>query len=151
MDTAADNGVRVMPLDHFVYLMGQEPVDRKAGYEVTGMDDDGVLDGDMIVSALISDTVKFNDAITVLYGIDFEVCARHDWRLNIGRCSRGTPLCRVMGLETMYRVADARGNLLSEAELARHVSDEFKPGLFDSFDLSNAVVGDVYPQSWLAG
>lgn len=145
----ADNSDGVMTLSYFKHLMGQEPLDRKTGYQVTGIDDQGVLDGDMITSALIPDTDQFNDAITILYGVDFEVSAEHEYKLTIGSCGNGTPLCRVQGMQGPYQVIGDDGHPLSEEELAQHATSEFCPNLFDSFDLRGAVVGDVYPKSWL--
>lgn len=145
-----DDADSLMPLAHFQHLMGQEPLDRKTGYEVTGVDEHGVLDGDLITSALIPDTGQFDDALTILYGIDFEVSAEHEYKLSIGRCGNGTPLCRVLGMQGAYRVIDEQGHQLSEAELAQHATSEYRPNLFDVFDLRHAVVGDVYPKAWLA-
>src|SRR5699024_7653817 len=97
MQMTADNqNAAVMTIQYFAHLMGQEPLDRETGYEVVSIED-GVMDGDFITSSLISDAEQLNDAITILYGVDFRVGPEHDYALSMARCSEGTPLCRVMG------------------------------------------------------
>lgn len=147
MESTADN---VITIGYFAHLMGQEPLDRETGYEITAIED-GVLDGDLITSSLIADSERLNDAITIVYGVDFTVSPEHDHALSMARCAEGTPLCRVLGLSGEYTVVDEYGNPLAAHELARYVSSEFRPYTSDVFDLSEAVVGDVYPKSWSTG
>lgn len=146
--TAEHNADHVITVDYFAYLMELKPLDRETGYEVTAIDDYGVLDGDLITVSLVSDPDWVDDALTILFGVDFTVSSAHDYALSLARCSEGTPLCRVMGLHGEYTVVDNDGNALSQAELARHVGMEYRPYTSDVFDLSNAVVGDVYPGTW---
>lgn len=136
-----------MTIGYFAHLMGQEPLDRETGYEVTAIED-GVIDGDLITSSLIADAEQLNDAVTIVYGIDFQVSATHDYALSMARCSNGTPLCRVMGLAAEYTVVDEYDKPLAAHALAQYVSTEYRPYISDVFDLSNAVVGDVYPKTW---
>lgn len=144
-DSTTDN---IITIQYFAHLMGQEPLDRETGYEVTSIED-GVLDGDLITSSLISDSEQLNDAVTVLYGVDFKVSAEHDYALSMARCVEGTPLCRVIGLEGEYTVVDEYGQPLAEHELAQYVSSEYRPYISDVYNLSGAVVGDVYPKTWI--
>lgn len=143
-----NNTNHVLTLEYFAHLMGQEPLDRETGYEITAIEG-GVLDGDLITSSLIADAEQLNDAVTILFGVDFRVGPEHDYALSMARCSQGTPLCRVMGLNAEYTVLDEHGKPLSADILARYVSSEYRPYISDVFDLGNAVVGDVYPKSWL--
>lgn len=152
--TAESNTDHTITIQYFAHLMGQEPLDRETGYEVTAIEaveGGNVLDGDLITSSLISDAEQLNDAINILYGIDFKVSAQHDYALSMARCSEGTPMCRVIGLNSEYTVLDEYGKPLAADELAKYVSSEFRPYTSDVFDLSNAVVGDVYPKAWVKG
>lgn len=142
------NTSHVITIRYFAHLMGQEPLDRETGYEVTASED-GVLDGDLITSSLIADAEQLNDAITILFGVDFRVGPDHDYALSMARCSEGTPLCRVMGMNAEYTVVDEHGRPLAADALAQYVSSEYRPYISDVFDLGNALVGDVYPKNWI--